>query len=125
MPLIKCLVCSKTYKEASPPKILTCGHSICLTCLNSALEGSKSCPDCSKSLDPEHEYPTNIALLEASTKLLDQLPQYYSKNQQKLLSLKNQIQFSSKLLESFLSGNVPKIKEKVKLLIKKYNLIYS
>lgn len=67
---ISCDICSELYSESGPsePRILTCGHTICLSCLTHLLCSNlwKCCPYCKISLtDIKSKYPKNYALINA------------------------------------------------------------
>ena len=84
---IYCDICSELYHESGPfePRLLTCGHTICLTCLTNLLCSNlkRCCPYCKVSLDSHlnghlnghlsgqngnsviSKYPKNYALINA------------------------------------------------------------
>ncbi|KAL7642825.1 UNVERIFIED_CONTAM: hypothetical protein RMT77_006113 [Armadillidium vulgare] len=62
-----CQLCSEEYTENECiPKILKCGDTFCLLCLNGLVEFTKYCPTCYvKVTGPFSDLPTNKALIKS------------------------------------------------------------
>ncbi|XP_041933672.1 E3 ubiquitin-protein ligase TRIM39-like isoform X7 [Alosa sapidissima] len=80
-----CPVCCDIFKD---PVFLTCGHSVCIACLQQFWEskGSKECPYCRRKCSKAH-YPPNMALRNLCEVYLQERSQRASAGSEVLCSL--------------------------------------
>ena len=75
--ITECIICFERYSKTHVPKILRCGHQVCMICLESivSLDKSIECPECKQKtqLPPEgiSDLPTNITILGLAEKLAE------------------------------------------------------
>ena len=83
--MAECGVCYEVYekKGAKCPKLLPCGHSLCLLCLSKTLKhGHIKCPFCRMALQilsgDARSFPTNERILRQNRRLSEQRKNFYA-----------------------------------------------